>query len=384
MKAIIHTKLLLEDSIIFDGAITFDHGRILSLGKMENVRIPGYAEIVDAHGLYTAPGLVDIHNHGSSSKYFYLEPEACTEYFLAHGVTTILPTFYCSLSQEEFLEGQKRLHRAQKTFSGKTIAGIYMEGPYMNGVGSNQKFIRWTGDITREEYGKLVAEMAQDVRIWAIDPARRGIDGFMRDVREANPKAIFALGHSKATAEQCRAVEHLGVRVQTHFGDSGFCPGKAQGTVGAGCDEYTLYHPDMYAELICDENGIHVMPDKVKMLVRIKGIEKVILITDCMPMSGDYKNNEADGIAWGPDLNYDYEGHLAGSHLTLDHACRNLMAHTGCGICQAVRMASLNPARLLGMDDEIGSLKVGKKANLIVTDDMMQISRVFLEGEAVQ
>ncbi len=68
-----------------------------------------------------------------------------------------------------------------------------------------------------------------------------------------------------------------------------------RGTIGAGCDEYTLYDPDMYAELICDETGIHVDPDMLKMVVRTKGVEKIILITDSMPADGDYKNNEADG-----------------------------------------------------------------------------------------
>ncbi|MBQ1223710.1 MAG: amidohydrolase family protein, partial [Oscillospiraceae bacterium] len=84
-------------------------------------------------------------------------------------------------------------------------------------------------------------------------------------------------------------------------------------------------------------------------------------------------------------LNYDYEGHLAGSHLTLENACRNLMAHTGYGLCHAVRMATINPARVLGIDGEVGSLEVGKKANLIITDDRFNIETVILEGDvAVQ
>ena len=174
-----------------------------------------------------------------------------------------------------------------------------------------------------------------------------------------------------------------GVKVQTHHGDSGKAPGFAQGTIGAGCDEYTLYDPDMYAELICDETGIHVDPDMLKMVVRTKGVEKIILITDSMPADGDYKNNEADGIAWGPDLNYDYEGHLAGSHLTLDSACRNLMAHTGYGLCHAIRMASLNSAKLLGLDRELGSIAPGKKANLLLIDDLVHVKKVFLAGREV-
>mgnify|MGYP001764125747 FL=1 len=136
----------------------------------------------------------------------------------------------------------------------------------------------------------------------------------------------------------------------------------------------------MYAELICDETGIHVDPDMLKMVVRTKGVEKIILITDSMPANGDYKNNEADGIAWGPDLNYDYEGHLAGSHLTLDSACRNLMAHTGYGLCHAIRMASLNPAKLLGLERELGSIAPGKKANLLLIDDLVHVKKVFLAG----
>jgi N-acetylglucosamine-6-phosphate deacetylase len=113
-------------------------------------------------------------------------------------------------------------------------------------------------------------------------------------------------------------------------------------------------------------------------------VERVILITDHMADKDHFTNNEADGILYGPDLNYDYEGHLAGSHLTLDNACRNLMQHTGYGLCHAIRMASLNPAKLLGMDDEIGSLEPGKKANLILIDDTVRVKTVILEGEIVR
>ena len=203
----------------------------------------------------------------------------------------------------------------------------------------------------------------------------------MRDVRIADPAAIFAMGHSHATAADCRRVKKYGLRLQTHHGDSGKAPGRAQGTIGAGCDEFTLYAPDIYAELICDCNGVHVCTDMIKMVVRTKGVERMILITDSMPLSADSPNVPADGVAYGPDLNYDYEGHLAGSRLTLDDACRNLMRHTGYGLCHAIRMATLNPARLLGMDDEIGSLEPGKRADLILIDDEVRVKRVVLGGE---
>lgn len=383
MKAIVNAKLVMEDGIIWDGVITWDHEHIVQVGWASEVCIPKDAECIDANGLYVAPGLIDIHNHGSKDYLFVDEPLKCAEYFVRHGETTILPTLYCNLTLEQMLAGAQRIREASRQGAGRIMEGLYMEGPYMNGEGSNQKHILWGGDIVEEEYMPLVDAVKGFAKIWAIDPAREGIEDFMQNVKAEDTYAIFALGHSHATAAQCKKVEKYGVKVQTHHGDSGKAPGHAQGTIGSGCDEFTLWNPDMYAELICDENGIHVDSDMIKMVVRTKGVERIILITDAMPMSGDYTNNEADGIAYGPDLNYDYEGHLAGSHLTLDNACRNVMKHTGYGLCHAIRFASLNPARLLGIDDQVGSLEAGKIANLIMIDDMVNVKKVILHGEEV-
>ena len=383
MTAIINTKLILEDSIIYDGAITFENGVILQVGKASEVTIAEDAEIIDAGGQYTAPGLVDIHNHGGCDYLFHEDPLHCCEFFLRHGQTTLLPTFYCNLTCEQMLEGLEKVKQTMQTPAGKAIAGLYMEGPYMGGFGSNQKYILWGGDIDETEYAPLLSAMAGFAKIWAIDPARPGIEGFMAAVKQADPNAIFTMGHSLATAAQCRKVKKYGLKLQTHHNDSSKAPGRAQGTMGAGCDEFALYDPDIYVELICDENGIHVDPELIRMVVRTKGVERIILITDHMADKDHFTNNEAEGILYGPDINYDYEGHLAGSHLTLDNACRNLMAHSGYGLCHAIRMATLNPARLLGLDDEIGSLEPGKKANIIIIDDMIHVKSVFLEGQPV-
>ena len=100
-----------------------------------------------------------------------------------------------------------------------------------------------------------------------------------------------------------------------------------------------------------------------------------------MPKQGDHKNNEAEGIWYGPDLNYDDTGWLAGSRMTLENGVRNMMTHTGYGLCHAIRMATLNPAKLLGIDHRVGSLKAGKTANLIIIDDMVHVKKVILEGD---
>lgn len=383
MKAIVNTKLVMEDGIIWNGAVTYENGRIVEAGWFDDVTIPVGTELLDAGGLYTAPGLIDIHNHGSEDDLFCDEPLKCAEHFLRHGETTVLPTFYCNLTLQQMLDGAEKIRTASQTGAGRILKGLYMEGPYMSGGGSNQKSILWRGEIEKAEYQPLVAGVGDLARVWAIDPAREGIEDFMAYVKAETPEAIFALGHSKATAAQCRRVKKYGVRVQTHHGDSGKVKGLAQGTIGAGCDEFTLYDPDLYAELICDENGIHVVPDMIKMVVRTKGVEKMILITDSMASKEKFLNNEEEGIAFGPDLNYDYEGHLAGSRLTLEHACRNLMKHTGYGLCHAIRFATINPARMLGIDDEVGSLEPGKLANLILIDDMVNVQTVILEGETM-
>lgn len=385
MNAIINTKLILEDGIIFDGVLLYEGDRIVQLGKRTQVQIPADANIIDAQGLYTAPGLIDIHNHGGPDHLFHEDPVECCRFFLTHGQTTVLPTFYMTLNTQQMLEGLEKMQEASRTAAGKIIGGLYMEGPYMCPIGSNQKYIVWNGPIDRKDYQPLLDAMAGYAKVWAIDPAREGIEGFMQDVKKADPKAIFAMGHSAARAADCRKLRKYGLILQTHHGDSGNAPGRNQVSIGAGCDHYTLYEPDVYAELICDEMGVHVDEDMVKFVVRTKGVERMILITDHMADKDHFTNNEADGVLYGPDLNYDYEGHLAGSHLTLENACRNMMTHTGYGLCHAIRMATLNPARMLGIDQEVGSLEAGKKANLILIDDTVRVKSVILEGQlAVQ
>ena len=381
MKAIINTKLVMEDGIIWDGAITYEKGKILQVGWAKDVSIPEGTEIFDAQGLYTAPGLIDIHNHGGGDWLFAENPTYCAEYFLRHGETTILPTFYHNLDMEAMLEGADKIRLASKTGAGRVMDGLYMEGPFMELSGSFQNEMKWQGAVQESDYVKLIDGLGDMVRVWAIDPNRENIEAFMAYAKEKTPHVIFAHGHSRATSEQIEAVAHYGVKVRTHITNSGYPKSRNQGRVGAGGDQYCMSEPDMYAELICDEMGIHVMPGMIKMVLRAKGTDKVCLISDSMPSRTDYKNNEELGIWYGPDLNYDDEGKLAGSRMTLDNAVRNIMTHTGYGLCHAIRMATLNPAKLLGIDYRVGSLKPGKTANLIVIDDMVHIKRVILQGE---
>ena len=385
LKAIVNTKLVMQDGIIWDGAITYEDGIIKEVGWRKDVSIPEDTEVMDAGGLYTAPGLVDIHNHGCPKWLFAEEPMECARYFLAHGVTTVLPTFYHAISKDGMIEAAEKIRTLSKEGAGKVMDGLYMEGPFMSLMGSFQNQIKWSGDIQESDYVDLIAAFGDMVRVWAIDPDRVGIEGFMAYAKAHTPQAVFAHGHSRSTFESIESLKPYGVRIRTHITDAGQCKGRAQGTPGAGGDQYAIYDPDIYAELICDETGIHVPPGLIKMIVRAKGVERICLISDHMTAGGDgtvkYKNNEEIGVWYGPDLNYDDQGKLAGSMMTLENGVRNMMTHTGYGLCHAIRMATLNPAEAVGISDKVGTLKAGKKANLIVIDDAVHIKKVILEGE---
>ena len=149
------------------------------------------------------------------------------------------------------------------------------------------------------------------------------------------------------------------------------------GTRGYGPDEYCFKEPDVYTELICDSLAIHVHPEMQQLLVHNKGFNKIILVTDS---TMDDCPNPPD-LAHITDLNFDHNGTLAGSRLTMDQACKNIMTHTNAGIAQAFLMGSTNPAKAIGMDEEIGSIGIGKKADLVFVDDKFNVKNVMSEGE---
>lgn len=383
MKVIINTNVILPDGILFDGVVAFENGKITAVCKEKDFTIPDGAEIIDAKGLYTAPGLIDIHNHGSADDFFVDNPKACVEHFISHGETTILPTFYNTMSLEDMIQGADKLKEFSKSGIGKAIKGLYMEGPFMRASGSNSQMFKWSGDISKEKYSALVDGIGDFVRVWAIDPDRSNIVEIMDYIKSKDPNTVFTLGHSGATSEQCEKVYNPNLKLQTHHGDSGQAPRINQAKFGAGVDEYALCDQNMFIELICDESGIHLSPYSVRAAIKAKGVEKVILITDSFPRTGDYKNDESKGIKYGADLNYDVNGLLAGSHLTLDNAVRNVMSYTGYGLSHAVRFATLNPAKLLGIDNLYGSVAVGKVADLLLVDDRFSVKQVYLEGEKI-
>jgi len=382
MKAIINAKLVLEEGILWNGILLMDGERIVDYGKKSEIEIPYGTEIIDACNKYVGPGFVDIHNHGGNGVKFELDPAGASLYFLNHGTTTVLAALYFDLDLDGYMSAIERILAAKKAGgASQIIEGLYMEGPYMNPLyGSWPEKNKWSGPIDRTQYEKLVDFAGDFVRVWVVAPEREGIAAFVQYAKITNPDVVFSVGHSEATPDQVYALEHYGLKLQTHCTNATNAPSDMKGTRGCGPDEACLYNSNLYAEVICDASAIHVKPHMLRMITKIKGIDKVVIITDSSAFDGDSPKE----LQYLNDLCFDQNNDLSGSKLTMDHACRNMMTHTDCGICQVFRMGCLNPAKVIGMDQEIGSIRRGKIANLVIVDDEIKVEKVILKGQVWQ
>ena len=372
-------QIVLETGILWDGAMVIADGKIRAVGKERELPCPAGAEKIDAQGAYVGPGFVDIHVHAGNDMADYAHPKETAEFFLNYGHTSFLPTPAYNMNFREIMDGIACVKAAMP--DAPTIKGIYMEGPFTNpDYGANSDINPWRRDITPEEYEAIADLGGTDIKVWTIAPERTDLLPFLAYARKVNPNVVFALGHSEATPMMVRALGKYRPTLMTHtFDATGRLP-VVPGTRGYGPDEYALQTPEMYCELISDSCGIHVHPEMQRLLLHCKGADKVVLITDCTEAAGE----NPPALAHITDLNFDHNSDLCGSRLTLNQACKNIMAATNCGIAQAFLMASANPAKVIGMYDDIGSIDIGKAADLVFVTDRFQVQRVLVGGKVVR
>lgn len=378
MLAIINATLCMPDHFIPNASILIEDGVIVDFGK--KLEIPSCAEIFDAQGLYVGPGLVDIHTHADGETWFYDDPVKCSKRLLDHGVTTVLPTLYYSLNKEQFLEAIDKIDSFAEKGEMPNFAGYYMEGPYLNpNFGCDRENNPWKGPIKKEDYEEILNKVSKTAKVWALSPEREGNMDFVRDVKAKIPNIVFTVAHSEATPDQIEELMPLGLKIGTHHTN-------ATGTLesfpecrGVCVDEAVNYNSDIYAELICDSMGIHVHPYNLRLLTKIKGKEKIILISD----SCVYDGPPIPGCEEAFDICFDWNGEIAGSKMTLDISCRNMMVHTGASVCDVFRYASTNPAKAVGFTD-VGQIKKGYLANLTIVDQWFNVKNTILKGEIVK
>lgn len=377
MTAIINAVLVMKDHYIPDGVLLMENGRIVDFGAAKAVAVPEACEIIDAKGKFVGPGLIDIHTHADGETYFHEDPAKCCATLLKHGVTSVLPALFYSMNKQEHLDAIAKFKKGIADGTCKNILGVYMEGPYLNpDFGCDKEKNVWKDAIREADYAEVVEAAKDFAKVWCVAPEREGILEFVQYVKKEIPGIVFSVAHSEATPEQIEVLMPYGLKLGTHHTNATGTLENYPEVRGVCVDETVNYNDGIYAELICDSKGVHVHPYMLRLIKKIKGQDKIILIADAFVADGP----PIAGLEDAFDINFDWGGDIAGSKLTLDIACHNMMVHTGGSICDVFRYASLNPARLLNLPD-LGEIRKGNVANLIIVDEWFNVQKTILRGE---
>ncbi len=356
--------------------------RIRWLGPGEPPQFPeGFiTRRVDAEGLCLLPGFVDLHVHGAMG-WEVMDGaaeglRAMARFYARHGVTAFLPTTWTASDAAAGAALEAVASVMGPVPGGAAVVGAHLEGPYLNPAktgAQDSSLIRRAGPAEAREYLDsglvrlitLAPEYPEN--LWLVEECtRRGV-------------AVSA-GHTEAGLEELKEAVARGLRHVTHCFNAMLPLGHRDlGTVGAA-----LALPELNVELIAD--NIHVHPEAQKILVQVKGPERVILVTDAirgagMP-DGEYPIDTRTitiqkGEARLPD------GTLAGSVLTMERALRNVVAATGRPLRECWPMSSLNAAREIGLSASKGSLEAGKDADLVLLDADFNVAMTVAAGEIV-
>ena len=374
MKTIINGRIMLADGVVEGRALTFDT-RIAGFVDA----VPPGSEVIDARGGWVAPGLIDVHCHGfmgmDASHGDVDELVRMSEHKVRQGVTSWLPTtMTLPWHRLEGCFGAVRRAMALTAapgFRGARVLGCHAEGPF---ISPRRKGAQDGTSIQQPDIEKL-RPWADVVRLMTVAPEVEGALDFIREARALG--VTLSMGHTDASAEAALAGIEAGITHATHlFNAMPPMNHRAPGVVGAA-----LAAEGVYCELIADT--FHVDPLLFPILAKAAP-DRLVLITDSIPVSGlpDGPHEQlgvtviVDGIRCRfPD------GTIAGSALTLDAAVRNFARHAGVPLWQAVNMASLHPARSIGVDDRKGAIAPGRDADLIIADDDFHVQKTFVGGE---
>src|SRR5262245_60706894 len=384
-----NATLVLPDRLVPGGVVRAQDGRITGLGEgtREGVRV------IDLGGMYLAPGFVDLHVHGGDGADFMDGTreafETVCRCHLRHGTTSLTPTSTVARMDQylRFLELCGELREADT--GGARVVGSHFYGPYFarhaRGCHPDQDFFTPAPDnanaITRlADTMPLVVTVAPEIENaeWLVRTySARGVR--------------FNSGHSHATFPQVEAAVGWGVRHVDHL----FCAMSDRARLRqaqtfpmrAGVLEATLYFDELTTEVIAD--GKHLSPELLRLAYKLKGPDRLALVTDAMravdmpdgeyffgPQDTGERVRKLDGVGVTRDGTA-----LASGATGMDHCVRTMHRAAGVPLPETVRMASLTPARILGIDREVGSLEAGKRADFVVLDSELNVKQVYVGGE---
>ena len=371
---------------VVDAGILIRDGEIEMVGPRAAMESPAGAEEVRASESTAIPGFLDVHIHGAGGRDVMEADEAAlstiTGRLAAFGTTSLLATTVTASADETVraVEGIAKYISGQYQTSDPRaeILGIHFEGPFLSKARRGVHPTEWLQLPSAELLQRFLHAAAGNARILTIAPELLGAMPCIDAARSLG--MVVSMGHTDATYEQARAAVAHGAHHATHvYNAMRPFSHRDPGVIGA-----VLTAPEVSAELIAD--GIHVDEIAMKVLLQAKGAHGVILISDGisatgMPdgryMLGGLEVTVSDGVCRNA------EGRLAGSTLTLDRALRNIVK-LGIPLADAVRMLTLNPATLLGIEFKKGALRTGADADIVLLNNALEIERVWVRGTLVQ
>lgn len=381
--AVIENGMVITPSeAIEKGVVVFEDGKITAVGQKNRVKVPRSAKVIDASGKIVAPGFVDIHVHGGKGRDImdasYEAVKEIAKFLVSHGTTSFFPTTI-SAPRSDLLRTVKAVKTAmEKGTDGAEVLGAHLEGPYINPEKRGAHDANYVRLPSLDEFEEIWAASNRAVKIVTLAPELEGSKMLIQKLRKLG--TVASIGHSNATYIQTVDAMKRGVRHATHMFNrmSGFDP-REPGVVGA-----VLVHDELTAELICD--GIHVHPAAMNLLTRVKGPERVVLVTDAIRAAGMPDGEYALGkqrIIVKDGVSVLESGDFAGSTLTMDRAVRNIMRLVETPLQTAVKMATINPAAVVNVDENKGSLEPGKDADIVIIDDEINVYLTIVKGKIV-
>lgn len=366
-------RIITEKEII-EGSIEFLEGRIC---KIYDEKFPE-GEGIDANGDYISPGFIDMHIHAieghDTMDGSYESINEMSKSLLNYGVTSFVPT----TMTEEISKIKDTVENISEAISkgteGASIIGIHLEGPFISPDMAGAQDPIYIRKPCFKDFEYIVGKNVNNIKTVTIAPEIEGAKKFAQFLSSLG--IVVSAGHTSGTYDDFINGFDTGISHSTHLYNAmtGFHH-REPGIVGG------IFDTPVSTEIIVD--GIHVHYASVRAAVKIKGPENTALISDAMMACG-----LPDGLysLGGQDVYVrDGEarlksGRLAGSTLTLNKAVYNMVKHCGLSICDAVKMASSTPARILKVDDKKGYIKEGYDADIIVFDEDLKIKHVFVKG----
>nr|WP_288830433.1 N-acetylglucosamine-6-phosphate deacetylase [uncultured Clostridium sp.] len=348
--------------------------------KITEVYSGDAAVVYDMEGKLVVPGFIDIHTHGAAgvdvNKATAEDYEAICRFFAAQGTTAWLGSVLTDTKEqtlcciEEYKKWKARRHH------GAELLGIHLEGPFLSPEykGAMPEHLLREGDLELiKEYQKAAEG---DVKYITLSPE---IEGNISMIPELKKLGIqVAIGHSGADYETACAAIEAGARGATHTGNAMKLLHQHFPAIWGA----VLESDKVFCEIICD--GRHLHPGTVRLIIKTKGLDQVVAVTDSIMAAGlsdgHYKLGVNDVIVEDGDARLACGGSRAGSTLTMGAALKNLMEYTGKPLVEVLRLLTENPARLIGVYGRMGSIEVGKEANLVILDESCNVIKTYVHG----